>query len=138
MPGHRWLAQAEFLAEQFLHFQAAFADRCESARGAGKFADQNPRLGLLAALDMPIDGGKPDRRLVAEDDRKRLLQMGPARHRRVAIFQCQAGETIAQLSEIPNNDIQRGPDLEHIGGVHDVLCGGAPMHIAAGLTCGFR
>ncbi len=95
VPGHRRLAKAELLAEQFLHFQPAFSDRCEGARGPGKFPDKDPRQGLRATLDMPVDGGKPDGRLVAKGDRERLLEMGPARHRRVAIFACQARKAIA-------------------------------------------
>ena len=50
MPGHRRLPEAELLAEQFLHFQPPFSDRCEGACGAGKFPDEYPWESLRATL----------------------------------------------------------------------------------------
>jgi hypothetical protein len=57
-----------------------------------EFADQHPRAQFLQALFVPIEGGEQGRRLVAESDRHRLLEIAAAGHRRVAIFARKAGQ----------------------------------------------
>src|SRR6266481_6041556 len=87
---------------------------------------------------MPVDGRELDRGLVAKGDGERLLKVGPARHRGIAVLPRQVCEAIAQLLKIAVDDIKRGSKLEHIGGVHDVLRRGPPMHVTPRLTGSFR
>ncbi len=60
--------------------------------------------------------------------------MGAARHRRVAVAPRQVGEDAAQRGDIFLDDRKAVAHLQDDGGVHDVLRGRAPMHIAAGLA----
>src|SRR3977135_1196874 len=87
---------------------------------------------------MPIDRGHPEGRLVAEGDRKRLLKMGPTRHRRIAVLPCEVRETIAHFAQISRNDAESRADLKHVGSVHDVLRRGPPVDVAPSLARGFR
>jgi hypothetical protein len=60
--------------------------------------------------------------------------MGAARHRGVAVALREAGENAAQRGDVSFDDLQARAQLQDQGGVHDVLRGCAPMHIAAGLA----
>ena len=62
--------------------------------------------------------------------------MGAARHRRIAIAFCHRHQNIAELLEIALDDRQRRTHLKHIGCIHDVLGGGAPVNITPGLARG--
>ena len=60
--------------------------------------------------------------------------MGAAGHRRVAMAPRKIGEDFSQLRDIALDDLEAGAQLQHHGGVHDVLRGRAPMHVATGLA----
>ena len=64
--------------------------------------------------------------------------MGSPGHRRVAVFAGHRHEDVTDLAQVARDDLQRGADLQHIGRVHDVLGGRAPMHVTAGVAGGFR
>ena len=67
------------------------------------------------------------RRLVAEGDRHRLLQVAAPRHRRVAVALGEAGERIGDRHDVGLDEVERLADLQDGRGVGDVLGGGAPM-----------
>ena len=86
----------------FLHLEAlACRARTRCAGGAGEFADQHARAQLLEPLAVALERGEQGRRLEAEGDRHRLLQIAAAGHRRVAIAPREIGK--------------RGRDLLHVG-----------------------
>ncbi len=60
--------------------------------------------------------------------------MGAPGHRRVAVFAGKAGQDNPQIAQVADNDGKRGADLQHVRRVHDVLGGGAPVHIASGIA----
>ena len=49
-------------------------------------------------------------------------------------FCASAGERRLDGRQIGLDERQRVADLQHRGGVHDVLGGGAPVHVAAGIA----
>ena len=83
---------------------------------------------------MPVEHGEPHRNLVAERDRQRLLQVSPARHRRVAVALGEAGKDYTQVVQLRLDQRERIADLEDDAGVHDVLRGRAPMDVASGFA----
>ena len=85
MPGRDGNRKAEFLAKRLLDLESFVAQRSKRAGRAGELADQNTRLQLLEALGVAVEHRQPDCRLVAKRHRQRLLQMGAAGHRGVAI-----------------------------------------------------
>ena len=60
--------------------------------------------------------------------------MGAAGHRRVAMAPGEIGEMAAHRRQILLDQLQAGADLEHHGGVHDVLGRRTPMQPAPGLA----
>jgi len=60
--------------------------------------------------------------------------MGAAGEQRIAMALRQVREDLAQRRNILGDDVEAGADLQHYGCVHDILGGGAPMHVAAGLA----
>ena len=137
MPGRDGNAEAEFLAKRLLHLESLVAERGQRAGGAGELADQHARLQLFEPLGVAVEHRQVDRGLVAERHRQRLLQMGAARHRRVTMPLRQIGEDAAQGGDIVFDDLKAFAQLQHDGGVHDVLRGRPPMHVAAGLAALF-
>ena len=83
---------------------------------------------------MAIEHGEPDRGLVAECHRQRLLKVGPARHWRVAIASGQIGKNASQGIYVFLDNLQPVAHLEDDGRVHDVLGGRAPMDVASGVA----
>ena len=138
MPGGDGNAEAEFLAQRLLNLKTLVAERSQRAGGARELADEHARLQLGEPLGMTVEHRKPDRGLVAERHRQRLLQMGAARHRRVAIALREIGKDAAQRGNIGFDDLKAGADLQDHGGIHDVLRGRAPMHIASGVAALFH
>ena len=138
MPGGDGHAEAEFLAQRLLDLEPLVAERSQRAGGACELADQDARFQLREAFGVAVEHRELDRGLVAERHRQRLLQMGAAGHRRIAIALREIGEDAAQRGDIGFDDLKAGADLQDHGGIHDVLRGRAPMHIAAGLAALFR
>jgi hypothetical protein len=87
---------------------------------------------------MTVEHGEPDRRLVAEGDRQRLLQMRPAGHGRVAVAPRQVGQDAAQGGDVVLDDAQAFADLKGDGRIHDVLGGRPPVHVAPRLAALFH
>jgi hypothetical protein len=83
---------------------------------------------------MPVEHRQPDRRLVAEGHRQRLLQVRAPGHRRVAVLLRQVGQDAAQFADVRFDHVDRGADLQHVGRVHDVLRGRTPVDVAAGVA----
>ena len=81
---------------------------------------------------------RPDRAFQAECDRQRLLQMRPPGHHRVAVLFRLRDQCGDHAGERGADQRQALAHLEHRGGVHDVLRGGAPVRPAAGLARGAR
>ena len=134
VPGRDGHAEAKLLAQRLLHLETLVAERGQRAGGAGELADQHARLQLRQPLGMAVEHRQINRGLVAERHRQRLLQMGAARHRRIAIALRETGEDAAQFGDILLDDFKAGAHLQDHGGVHDVLRGRAPMHVAPGLA----
>ena len=120
-----------------MDLQALVAERGQRAGCARELANKDPRLELLQALGMAVEHGQPDRGLVAEGDRQRLLQVGATGHRRIAVLLRQVSEDGAQRRDVFLDNLETGADPQHVGRVHDVLGGGAPVHIAAGVAALF-
>ncbi len=127
VPGDLRLAEAELLHQRCLHLEAAAAERGQRAGGAAELADQHTRAQLVEPLAVPVKGGEPGRRLVAEGDRHRLLQVAAAGHRRVAVALGERRQRIRDGHDIRLDEVERLADLQDGGGVGDVLGGGAPM-----------
>ncbi|MCY1437160.1 hypothetical protein D9M71_533110 [compost metagenome] len=87
---------------------------------------------------MAVEHAQPHRALVAESDRQCVLQVGAAGHRRVTVALRQLDQQAAHGLDITLDDGQCGTHLQDHGGVHDVLGGGAPVHVAAGLATQLR
>jgi hypothetical protein len=80
---------------------------------------------------MPRDHAEPDTHLVAEGHRQGVLQVGAARHHRVAVFGGEGSKGGLERREVGVDQGQRVPHLEHGGRIHDVLGGCAPVDVAA-------
>ena len=91
---------------------------------------------LVEALDVVGKRHQPGGDLEAEGGRQRVLQVGAAGHDGVAVgvgSGCQGG---GDGDEFGADEVQAVAELQHDGGVHDVLGGGAPMGPAAGFGAG--
>lgn len=125
------VVEAELFAKEMLHLQAAIANRGERAGSTRELAEQDTRPPLVDALDVAVDRRQPDRGPVAEGHRQGLLEVRAAGHRRVAMLTRETREDCTQILQVARDDIQRYADLEHVGGVHDVLRGRAPVDVTA-------
>ena len=135
VPGDRRVAEAE-LARQLgatPTTPSPWPSEAESAGGAAELGQEHPRAQLAEARSMTIERRQPDRRLVSEGDRQRMLQVGAAGHRRVAMAPGEVGEVAARGCEVGFDEVEAGADLQHHGGIHDVLGGGPPVQPAPGL-----
>ena len=61
---------------------------------------------------MAVEHGEPDRDLVAEGDGQRLLQMGAAGHRRVAMLLREIGRGSAQFADVAVDRVERVAHLQ--------------------------
>src|SRR6202007_3146820 len=120
MPGGDGYAEAELLAQRLLNRKSVFAQRSERARRAGKLPDKDAWFELRKTFRMAVEHRKPDRGLVAEGHRQRLLQMGAAGHGCVTVAPREIGEDGAQRADVPRDDLKALPHLQHHGRIHDV------------------
>ena len=134
MPGDGRPAEAQLLHQGVVHREALVAERSQGAGGAPELADQHARRELLKPLAVAYDHAEPDGGLVAEGHRQCVLKMRAARHHGRAVLLREARECRVDGSEIRVDQCQGVADLQHGRGVHDVLCGGAPVHVAAGIA----
>ena len=77
---------------------------------------------------------RPDRAFQPQRDGQRLLQMSAARHHRTAVLFRLPGQSPRHAGKLGADQGQAFAHLEHGGGVHDILRGGAPVGPAAGLA----
>jgi hypothetical protein len=101
---------------------------------AAKLRLQRARPGLREPLGRALQRRQPDRGLVAEGDRQRLLQMGSPGHRRIAVQAGEIGQGAHDIGELGFDQRDRLAQLQHGRGIHDVLGGSAPVQIAAGFA----
>ena len=127
-------AEPEFGHQRVVHGEALVAERGQRAGRAGELADQHARLQFSEALAVARDHAEPDRRLVAERHRQGVLQVRAAGHHRVAMLLGERGERRVERGQVGLDQRQRIAHLQDSGGVHDVLGGGAPVHVAAGIA----
>ena len=130
VPGDDGPGEAELLHQRVGDLQPAPVQRGERAGRAGELAREHARAELVEPLQMPLDGRQPDRRLVAEGDRKRVLEMRAPGHRRVPVLSGKACKAAPDSDEVRLNQVERVADLEYDARVLDVLRGRAPMDIA--------
>ena len=126
--------EAELFAERLLDLEPLVAERRQRAGGAGELPDQHTRFQFLQPFGVAIEHCQPDRGLVAERHRQRLLQMGATGHWRIAVALRQIGQDTAQVSDIVFNDLKARAQLQHHRCIHDILGGRAPVQIAACLA----
>ena len=134
VPGDHGLLQAELGAQAGLRLHRALFQRRQRAGGAGELADQHAFLELRQALAVAQDRRQQAGHLVAEGHRDRLLQVAAADHRRQAMVLRQLGHRRRDRGEFVVHQLQRLADLQHGGGVGDVLRGRAPVHELAELV----
>ena len=91
-------------------------------------------LQLLEALAVPLDHAEPDRGLVAERHGQGVLQMRAAGHHRVAVLLRQSREGRIDAARSASTSASASRICRTVARVHDVLGGGAPVHVAAGLA----
>ncbi|MNY04983.1 hypothetical protein D3C86_1376860 [compost metagenome] len=138
VPGGGGHAQAQFLGQRLLHGEALVAQRRQRAGGPGELHHGHARAQFGQTLLVAVEHRQPDRHLVAKGDRQGLLQVGAAGHRGVAVPGGQVGQNAAQGADIGVDAVQRVAHLEGHGGVHDVLRGGAPVDVPAGVAAHFH
>jgi len=110
------------------------AERGQGAGGTAELRHQHPRTQLAQPVGMAVEGGEPDRGLVAEGHRQRVLQMGAPRQWCVAMAPGEVGEMPANCRQIVFDQREPRADLQDDGGIHDVLGRGSPMDVAAVLA----
>ena len=119
--------------------EALVAERGQRAGRAAELRDQHARLQFAQALGVAVDHREPHRALVAEGDRQRLLQMRAAGHRRVAMLFARGPRAPPTPPPMSRSTIASAARIcSTVRGVHDVLRGRAPVHVAPGLAelCG--
>ena len=77
--------------------------------------------------------GQPTGSFKAEGDRFGLLQEGSPRHNCVLVFLCEVNQSGFQTCQLGVKPCEQGANLQHGGGVHNILAGGAPMDKFGGL-----
>ena len=127
-------SQVELRGERFQHPDPIRAERGERADRAAELDHQDLLAQTVEAGLLALDRGEPDRAFEAESDRQRLLEVGAPGHRGIAMAARQGGERRSDAGEVGADQIETVPDLEHEPGVDDVLRGGAPVDVAAGVA----
>ena len=100
----------------------------------GEFADEDALLQLRQALAMTFDRAQKARHLVAEGHRNGLLQVAAADHRRETVRLRMLGHGRRDRSQLALDDGETFADLQHRGGVGDVLRRRTPMAVLAELV----
>jgi len=131
VPGNQWQAQTQLAHQACLRLHRAAFQRGQCARGTAKLAYQDTRLELLQALAVAFDAGQDARHLVAESDRRGLLEVAAADDRCVAVPASQRSERIGQVLEIRFHQREGLTDLQDRGGICDVLRRCAPVAVFA-------
>ena len=127
--GHR--AEAELPADARLHRRPLLAERGKGAGPAAQHGDEQARRRLAQALDMAQQLVDPDRDLVAEGGRHRVLAVRAAGHRHVGACARRGRPCRQRLADLAQEDRVRLAQHQQIAGLGDVLRGRAPVHPAA-------
>src|SRR5205823_8910420 len=87
VPGDRRLGEAELARQLGARCEALRAGpkRSERPRSAAELNREYPRFQFVEPCGMPVEGGKPHRRLEAKGDRQGVLQMGAPGHWGIAV-----------------------------------------------------
>ena len=138
VPGDDRLLQPQLGAQAGLGFHRAFLQGRQRAGGPRELADEHAVLQLREALAVALDGREQSGHLVAEGHRNRLLQVAAADHRRVAVRLRVARHRPRDRRQLALDDGKPLADLQHGGGVGDVLRRRAPVAILAELVAAQR
>src|SRR5208283_5174274 len=110
------------------------AERRERSRCATELDDEDSRRGLVQSLEVSDQWRRPYRAFETEGSRDRVLQMGAARHRRVAKARGSIGENACQRDQVAPHYRKRATDLQDKCGVQNVLSGRTKMDVARGFV----
>jgi len=127
VPGDLRLGEAELLHQRGLHLESVTSERRQRPDCAAELADQDARLELRQPLAVALHRREQRRRLEAEGERHRLLQVAAAGHRSIAIAPGKIRERGRDRLHVLFDELERGADLHDRHGVGDVLRGGAPV-----------
>ena len=97
---------------------------------AAELHQQHARTKLAQPLGVAVESVEPDRGLVAERHRQSMLEMCAPGNRCVAILVRQLGEMAAHRGQIFLDQPKAVADLQHHGGIHDVLGRSPPVQVA--------
>ena len=134
VPRDQRLTEPQLFHEAGLGFHGAGFQRRQGARSAAEFAHQHARLELLQPLAVALDAGQDAGHLVAKSNRRGLLQIAAADDGRVAVRFGQLGQRVRNIFQVGFDQRQAFTDLQHGGGVGDVLRGRAPVAVLAELV----
>ena len=136
VPGRVRQRQVEQRRQPVGDFKPALAERRERASGAAELQRQR----LLTQPPQPLARARQRRPVAGELEPERhrqcMLQFGARDRGRAAVAPGERGEGLDGAVELGNQRVDRGAKFEHLGGVDDVLGGGAPVHIAGGCGIG--
>ncbi len=133
MPGDRRFLQFKPSGECASDLRPIGAKRGERSGRAAELQSERVRFRPLQALGRVREAGEPDRGLVGERDRQRLLHQRAARHHGPAVFFDQRCERLHRSGKVGPHDGDRASCAKREAGVDRVLAGRAPMHVAARL-----
>jgi hypothetical protein len=125
---HAHRAKAELPADRLLHRRSLAARARRRCRRRRQHGDEQARPHLAQAVDMAHQLVDPDRDLVAEGRRHRVLAVRAPGHRHVGGPLGQIGHRGQHVADLPEEDRMRLAQHQEIAGLGDVLRRGAPMH----------
>ena len=131
VPGDDRLLQAELGAQ----FRPGSPSPRSRVTPACRRRRRTPRRAPARAAAPAARGGarrrEQPRHLVAERDGDGLLQVAATDHRGVPVLAGEARQTGRDRGQLVVDQVERLPDLQHRGGVGDVLGRGAPVAVLA-------
>ena len=127
VPGRRRHRQIQDLGHRRLDRRAVGAEGRQGAGGTAEGQHGQPRFDLLQAIEVADQRCAPAGNLEAEGGRRRVLAPGAAGHDGVAVGVGQHAQAIGQVGDAVGEDAADLAQLQHQGGVDDVLGGRPPM-----------
>ena len=134
MPGDQRRIQAELFGERLHHADTVGAERGERAHRTTELHHRDLAAEPGEAGGMTLQRGEPERALEAEGDRQCVLGVGAPGHRGVPVAARQSLERRLDAPQILPDQLETVAQLQHERGVDDVLGGGPPVHVAAGIA----
>ena len=123
--------EAELGAQAGLGLHRPGLERRQRAGGAGELPDEHPLAQLRQPLAVALDRREQPRHLVAERHGDGLLQVAATDHRGVPVLAGEARQGRRDRGQLVVDQVERLADLQHRGGVGDVLGRGAPVAVLA-------